>query len=74
MSLIEIDESGNIFYPTRTCPECETYNLEISAEDENVFECNYCGSIWQRLRPIKKNGEITNIPKKLRKMLKNQKL
>ena len=42
---IEIDEKGKLHCPTRTCPECETENLEISAEDENRFECNFCGSI-----------------------------
>jgi len=54
---------------TRTCPECEQYGLEIT-EDENIFECQICGSIWQRLKPIKKDGKITNIPNKLKEFLK----
>ena len=54
---------------TRTCPECETFGLEVS-EDENMFECQTCGSIWQRLAPIKKNGKMTKLPKKLKKLCK----
>ena len=58
-------------FPTRTCPECEKHDLEIS-EDCNIFECNNCGSIWHRLKPTaKENGEITNMPEKLKKLLKN---
>ena len=58
------------FGPTRTCPECEQPELEIT-EDLNIFECNFCGSKWQRLEPFKKeNGQMTKIPKKLKELLK----
>ena len=55
---------------TRTCPECEAPELEIT-EDINIFECNFCGSRWKRLEPFKKkNGEMTKIPAKLKELLK----
>lgn len=54
---------------TRTCPECEQYGLEIT-KNENVFECQICGSIWQRLRPIKKDGKMIKMPNKLKEFIK----
>lgn len=54
---------------SRTCPECEEFGLEVS-EDENIFECQICGSIWQRLIPVKQNGKMTKIPRKLKEFLK----
>jgi len=55
-----------IFGGTLTCPECETPNLEIT-EESNTFECNLCGSIWNRLSPtISNNGKMTNLPDKLK--------
>ena len=60
--------------PTRTCPECEENELEITG-NPNIFECNYCGSKWERLEPFKKdNGEVTKIPEKLKRLLKEEKL
>ena len=67
---IMINKKGKMYFPTRTCPECETENLEVSAEDDNKFECNLCGSIWQRLKPLNKNGKMTDMPKKLKEFLK----
>ena len=62
------------FGPTRTCPECEEPELEIT-EDLNIFECNFCGSKWQRLEPLKsEDGEMTNMPEKLMQLLKEGKL
>ena len=59
-----------ILGPTRTCPECEEPELEITA-DPNVFECNFCGAKWRRLQPtMTKDGKMKNIPKKLKKLLK----
>ncbi len=56
--------------PTRTCPECEEPELEVTA-DPNTFECNYCGAIWFRKKPTKlENGKMTNMPVKLKKLLK----
>ena len=55
--------------PSRTCPECEEFGLEVS-EDENRFECQVCGSVWQRLLPIKKNGKMIRMPQKLKEFLK----
>ncbi len=57
--------------PTRTCPECEEPELEIS-ENENIFECNYCGAVWHRLKPTMKNGRMSNLPDKLKKLLKRK--
>lgn len=53
---------------TRTCPECEELGLEVNGDDENIFECQICGSIWQRLIPLKKDGKMTKIPNKLKKL------
>jgi len=59
--------------PTRTCPECEEPELEITA-DPNIFECNFCGAHWRRLKPLAlKNGKMIKIPKKLKELLKDNK-
>jgi len=56
--------------PTRTCPECEEPELEITA-DPNIFECNFCGAIWLRITPtMTKDGRMTNLPSKLKSLLK----
>lgn len=55
--------------PTRTCPECEEPELEITA-DQNIFECNYCGAVWHRLKPTMKDGKMINLPDKPKKLLK----
>ncbi len=56
--------------PTRTCPECEQEELEISAE-ANIFICNFCGAVWQRLKPTMTiDGRLTNLPSKLKRLLK----
>jgi hypothetical protein len=58
--------------PTRTCPECEEPELEITS-DQNTFQCNFCGSIWYRIQPtMTKKGKMTNIPDKLKKLLKKK--
>ena len=55
---------------TRTCPECENFGLEIS-ENNNIYKCQICCSIWQRLKPIMDNtGKMVNLPNKLKKLLK----
>jgi hypothetical protein len=60
------------FGPTRTCPECEEPELEITG-DPNVFECNYCGAIWHRLRPtMTEKGKMVDLPSKLKKLLKQK--
>lgn len=62
------------FGPTRTCPECEEPELEITGEDPNIFECNFCGAKWHRLLPTATvSGKLTNIPPKLKKLLKLKK-
>jgi hypothetical protein len=61
-----------ILGPTRTCPECEEPELEISA-DPNIFECNFCGSKWFRIQPtMTENGRMTNLPPKLKALLKKK--
>jgi hypothetical protein len=58
--------------PTRTCPECEEPELEITA-DPNVFECNSCGAIWHRIQPTAtETGRMINLPAKLKKLLKKK--
>ena len=60
--------------PTRTCPECEEPELEITGEDLNLFECNYCGALWFRVKPtMTENGKMTNLPTKLKKLIKKGK-
>ena len=61
--------------PTRTCPECEEPELEISGINQDIFECNNCGAIWQRIIPFKtESGKMTKLPAKLKELLKNGKL
>lgn len=68
-TLKDSDFKNIIFGPTRTCPECEEPELEIT-EDDNTFECNHCGAIWKRIKPIKnRNGQMNNMPKKLKNLL-----
>jgi hypothetical protein len=63
------------FGPTRTCPECEEPELEVTGENPNIFECNYCGALWHRLQPtVSLTGRMTNFPTKLKKLLKQGKL
>ena len=71
MTTLKTSDFKNVsFGPTRTCPECEEPELEIT-DDLNIFECNFCGSIWQRLEPIQTiNGKMTKIPAKLKELLK----
>ena len=58
------------FLPTRTCPECEQFGLDIT-KDVNTYECVVCGSLWKRLRPINDGtGKMINMPKKMKKLLK----
>lgn len=55
--------------PQRYCPECENQALEVT-EDDNTYECNACGSIWRRLKPLNDGtGKMINKPTKLKKML-----
>src|SRR3989338_3411908 len=59
--------------PSRTCPECEEPELEITA-DLNIFECNFCGAKWHRLQPIMtQSGKMTHLPDKLKKLLNQKK-
>ena len=54
----------------RYCPECDDWGLEVT-ENVNIYECNICGSIWQRLKPLNDGtGEMINIPEKLKRLLK----
>ena len=71
MPTLKTSDFKNVaFGPTRTCPECEEPELEVT-EDLNVFECNFCGSRWKRLAPVKdKNGKMINMPEKLKQLLK----
>ncbi len=70
VTLKDSDFKNVMFGPTRTCPECEEPELEIT-DDLNIFECNFCGAKWQRLAQImQKNGEMYKIPEKLKKLLK----
>jgi hypothetical protein len=72
-TLKDYDFKDIVFGPSRTCPECEEAELEITA-DPNLFECNFCGSQWRRIKPIAtEDGKITNIPKKLQKLLNENK-
>ena len=65
------DFKNLVLGPTRTCSECEKPELEIT-EDQNTFECNHCGSVWKRLKPaIREDGKMIDIPKKLKKLLKD---
>ena len=54
---------------TRYCPECDDFGLEVT-ENLNVYECQICGSIWQRLKPLNDGDKMINLPKKLKKLLK----
>ena len=65
----DYDENGmNPF--VRYCPECDDLGLEVT-EDVNVYECNICGSIWKRLKPLNDGvGNMINMPKKLKKLIK----
>jgi ribosomal protein L37AE/L43A len=71
MPTLKTSDFNNILLgPTRTCPECEEPELEITA-DPNVFECNFCGSVWHRIKPTKtEEGQMTNMPKKLKELLR----
>ena len=71
MPTLKTSDFKNIpFGPTRTCPECEESELEVT-EDPNIFECNFCGAVWHRLKPTKTNeGEMINVPDKLKELLK----
>jgi len=73
MPTLKTSEFNKIFLgPTRTCPECEEPELEITA-DSNVFECNFCGAIWRRIQPkMAKDGKMTKLPAKLKKLLKRK--
>jgi len=58
----------------RYCPECDDWGLEVT-EDVNVYECNICGSIWKRLKPLNDGtGNMINMPKKLKKLIKERKI
>ncbi|MFH1590459.1 MAG: hypothetical protein ABIC95_00885 [archaeon] len=73
MPTLKTSDFKEIFLrPTRTCPECEEAELEIT-ENPNIFKCNFCGAQWQRLAPLAtKNGKLRNIPKKLQALLKQE--
>lgn len=66
------DFKNIVLGPTRTCPECEEPGLEIT-EDQNIFECNHCGAIWKRLKPIATEKGMTNMPEKLKRLLQEGK-
>ena len=54
----------------RYCPECDGWGLKVS-EDVNVYECNICGSVWRRLKPLNDGiGNMINMPKKLKKLIR----
>ena len=54
---------------TRTCPECDQFGLEVT-DDPNTYECQVCGSIWARLRPLNDGtGRMILMPPKLKKLL-----
>ncbi len=58
----------------RYCPECDDWGL-IVTEDPNVYECEICGSIWERLKPLNDGtGGMINMPEKLKKLLKEGKI
>ena len=58
-----------IFPSARTCPECEEFGLKVT-EDVNKYECQICGSIWERLKPINDGtGRMIGMPSKLKKLL-----
>ena len=58
----------------RYCPECDDWGLEIT-EDPNTYECNICGSIWRRLKPLNDGmGNMIDMPEKLKKLIKDGKI
>jgi len=62
------EEEFNLYI--RYCPECDNWGLEVT-ENVNVYECNICGSIWERLKPLNDGtGNMINIPEKLKKLLR----
>ena len=68
----DYDEEINPF--VRYCPECDDWGLIVTG-DVNVYECEICGSIWKRLKPINDGtGNMINMPKKLKKLLKEGKI
>ena len=55
----------------RICPECENEELEITA-DLNTFECNLCGAVWKRIKPLMRaDGKMMQLPVKLKSLLKH---
>jgi len=57
----------------RYCPECDDWGL-IVTEDPNLYECEICGSVWKRLRPLNDGtGKMVNLPEKLKGLLKGGK-
>ncbi|MBS3125257.1 hypothetical protein J4211_03325 [Candidatus Woesearchaeota archaeon] len=57
--------------PMRICPECENEELEITA-DLNTFECNLCGAVWKRIKPLMRaDGKMMQLPVKLKSLLKH---
>jgi hypothetical protein len=54
----------------RYCPECDDWGLIVTAEDPNLYECEICGSIWRRLKPLNDGtGKMVNMPNKLKRLL-----
>jgi len=55
----------------RYCPECDDWGL-IVTEDPNIYECEICGSIWKRLKPLNDGfGNMTDMPEKLKKLIED---
>lgn len=65
------DDESRLHVPaSRTCPECSQFGLEVM-ENPNKYECQICGSVWQRLRPINDGtGRMMKMPAKLKQLLK----
>lgn len=62
-------DEGDINPFVRYCPECDGWGLMVT-EDVNVYECDICGSIWKRLKPLNDGtGNMINVPKKLKKLI-----
>ena len=59
----------------RICSECEERKLDVSSEEINTYECWNCSSIWKRIKPTNDgDGNMKNIPAKLKQLIKKGKI
>lgn len=63
------DDVGEVCL-NRPCPECGNGMGLLVTEDVNTYECQVCGSVWKRLKPVNDGtGKMVNMPGKLKKVL-----